>query len=204
MRKIAALVLLQETPANRMLASVAMSGVNQNWRHCCRSLNGGSIAFDGTESMGAPPAPGGLMARFKKKEQSKKTASFESAARLLTGELQGKGEGGDAGKNFSSFLGGQFFLYRACHVRHRPTSTLFSKSGRRGMAWHSMDEIKADQGAPVEASCAEAPRRRCRCRRRCARAAAAAPPLLHRRRCFTANTAMHATSQPNPTRHNTT
>lgn len=85
-RKIAALVLqLEPNPANKMLAAVAMAGVNQHWRQSAPScVAGNSVAFDGTEAMA--PSPGGLMARFRRAESAKKTGTFEAAARLLQGE----------------------------------------------------------------------------------------------------------------------
>lgn len=76
----------EPNPASRLLLLLSMCGVCKSWRQMCSEVAAGvTLAFDGMES--APPAPGGMMmTRFRRTPAWKKTAVFEAAAKLLTGE----------------------------------------------------------------------------------------------------------------------
>ena len=76
----------EPNPASKLLLLLSMCGVCKNWRQLCSEVAGETaLAFDGLET--APPAPGGvMMARFRRTPTRKKTAVFEAAAKLLTGE----------------------------------------------------------------------------------------------------------------------
>lgn len=85
--KAISLLALQDepNPASRLLLLLSMCGVCHQWRQLCKEVAAETtVSFDGMET--APPAPGGMMARFRKTAADKKTGVFEAAAKLLTGE----------------------------------------------------------------------------------------------------------------------
>ena len=79
----------EPNPGNRLLLALSMCGVCSSWRSaCCQVPEEAGLAFDGLDS--GPPAPGGMMSRFRRAPMATKTVVFTAAARLLSGERLGK------------------------------------------------------------------------------------------------------------------
>ncbi len=80
-RHIAYLVVAEASPANAVLLTLQLCGVNKQWRALAREVVR-PIAFDGTDS---PLLPNGALYRFRKQPTAKKAEVYAAAAQLLSG-----------------------------------------------------------------------------------------------------------------------
>jgi hypothetical protein len=86
LRVIQHVALSEASPANRLLLVASMCGVCHQWRSvCCEVPANAALCFDSALDA-APPAPGGLMGRFRKVSSARKAECFAAVAKLLHGE----------------------------------------------------------------------------------------------------------------------